>query len=332
MEKPVLGIVMGDPSGVGPELVAKLASAGFFENVCKPILIGDERVLKKALGDIGANAQVVVIDDVSKADWSMGLPMIDTKDQNPDEIEPGKASKKNGEAILNMLETACGLCESGSLSGFVFAPLNKTSIKMAMPDFESEQYIFARRFGVDGPFGELNVVGDMMSVRATSHIPIKDVSAHLTIERVLQAIELGYITVKSTGVKNPRLGVAALNPHCGEGGRCGREEIDVIEPAIALANERGWGAVGPFSSDILFIKAFNGDFDAVVTMYHDQGQIALKLKGFDQGVTVAGGQPYPIATCAHGTAYDIVGKGIARTTALESAVRLTSKMAQGDKA
>ena len=120
---------------------------------------------------------------------------------------------------------------------------------------------------------------------------------------------------------------AALNPHCGEGGKCGREEIDVIAPAIEKAREMGIDADGPFPSDILFIKAFNGDFDGVVTMYHDQGQIALKLKGFDQGITIAGGLPAPIVTCAHGTAYDIAGKGVVKTSAFENAVKMAAKMA-----
>ena len=118
-----------------------------------------------------------------------------------------------------------------------------------------------------------------------------------------------------------------MNPHCGEGGRCGTEEIKIISPAIAKAQEMGIKAEGPFPSDILFIKAFKGQFDGVVTMYHDQGQIALKLKGFDEGITIAGGQPAPIATCAHGTAYDIAGKGIVRTRAFENAVKMVSKMA-----
>lgn len=123
------------------------------------------------------------------------------------------------------------------------------------------------------------------------------------------------------------MALAALNPHAGEHGLCGREELDVIEPAIERARNAGMDVSGPFPSDILFIKAFRGDFDGVVTMYHDQGQIALKLKGFDEGITIAGGLPAPIATCAHGTAYDIAGKGIAKTASLENAVKMTCRMA-----
>jgi 4-hydroxythreonine-4-phosphate dehydrogenase len=121
--------------------------------------------------------------------------------------------------------------------------------------------------------------------------------------------------------------LAALNPHAGENGLCGREEIDVIEPAIEAMRAKGIDVSGPYPSDVLFIKAFSGDFDGVVTMYHDQGQIALKLKGFDEGITIAGGLPAPIVTCGHGTAYDIAGKGIARTSAMENAVKMTCRLA-----
>lgn len=327
MDKPVLGILIGDASGIGPELVAKLALRGFYQEHCKPVIIGDLRPLRQALKALGQDTPLQVIDHIDQADWSKGLPVLDTKDQNPDEIEPGHPSAICGAAIMHNLKLGCALCKEGKMEGFAFAPFNKAALKMAGCEYESEHYYLAAINGVTGPLGEINVVGDLMSVRATSHIPLKDVSAALTVDRILSAMELGYNAVRDTGVKQPRLGIAALNPHAGEEGRCGTEEIEVIAPAIAIANERGWGATGPYPSDIVFIKAFAGDFDAVVTMYHDQGQTALKLNGFDQGVTVAGGQPYPIATCAHGTAYEIVGKGIARTTAFENAIKLTTKMA-----
>ena len=149
----------------------------------------------------------------------------------------------------------------------------------------------------------------------------------LTIEKIYRAITLCHKTLKMAGFASPRIGVAALNPHCGEGGLCGREEIDVIGPAIEKAKADGMNAMGPFSSDILFYKAFGGDFDGVVTMYHDQGQIALKLKGFDGGITIAGGQPVPVVTCGHGTAYDIAGKNIVHTTSFENAIKMASQMA-----
>lgn len=325
--KPVLGILLGDSTGVGPELIAKTASNGFLQEQCRPIIIGDVRVFEHALKQFGLEAPHYVVESVDEADWSRGIPVLDQKDQDPAQIIPKQANEDCGRAAVNAISLACNLCLEGKIEGFNFAPFNKSAMIAGGCQFESEHHLMANIFGVTTPFGEINVLGDLMTTRTTSHIPISAVSENLTVERIFRAINLSYDTVKNAGIEHPRLGIAALNPHCGEDGRCGREEIDVITPAIAMAKEQGIDAQGPFSADILFIKAFRGEFDSAVTMYHDQGQIALKLKGFDQGITVAGGQPYPIATCAHGTAYDITGKGIASTTAFENSVKMTKKMA-----
>ena len=186
-------------------------------------------------------------------------------------------------------------------------------------DLESEHHYLARLLNHTEPFGEINVTNGLYTTRTTSHIPISQVSADLKEndgQRIKRAIRLSYKTLTSAGIENPRIGVAALNPHCGENGDCGREEIDVIAPAIKDAQENGINASGPFPSDIVFHKALvKKEFDGVVTMYHDQGQIALKLKEFSH------------VTCGHGTAYDIAGKGIVTTASFENAVKQCSQMA-----
>lgn len=325
--KPILGILLGDSTGVGPELVAKLAINKFYDDYCRPVVIGDIRMLEKGFEIAGGTVAHYAISDISEADWSKGLPVLDLHDQNPAEITLCQISADCGKADIAMIKVACQLCKDGKIEGFCFAPFNKSAMLEGGCTFESEHHLMANIFGVTSPFGEINMLGDLMTTRTTSHIPISAVSEHLTAEKIGRAIELSYKTVLNSGIASPRIGVAALNPHCGENGRCGREELDVIEPAIKEAVAKGIDAKGPYPADILFIKAFNGEFDSVVTMYHDQGQIALKLKGFSQGITVAGGQPYPIVTCAHGTAYDITGKGIASTSAFENAVKMASKMA-----
>lgn len=327
MNKPVLGILLGDSTGIGPEIVAKVAANGFLEEQCKPVIIGDVRVFENALDIVEKKANYHVIQDITAADWSNGIPVLDTNNQDPAEITIGEISKDCGTAVNELIELACELCLSEDIEGFAFAPFNKSAMIEGGCEFESEHHLMANIFGVTTPFGEINMLGDVMTTRTTSHIPIKDVSENLTVDTIFRAITLSYQTLIDSGVKEPRIGVAALNPHAGENGRCGTEELDVIIPAIEKANENGMGASGPYPSDILFIRAFDGELDSAVTMYHDQGQIALKLKGFDQGITVAGGQPYPIATCAHGTAYDIAGTGIVKTSAFENAVKQTVKMA-----
>lgn len=325
--KPVLAVLLGDSAGIGPEIVAKTSASGVLSAYCRPVIIGDNRVFEKALKAVDLDVPHVCIQRISEADWNKTIPVLDQKEQNPDEIIVGQPNIECGRAVNNMIMTACNLCLSGEIEGFCFGPFSKAAMIEAGCAFESEHHLISHIFGTTAPFGEINMLDGLMTTRTTSHIPIARVSEHLTVESIMRAITLSYSAVKSSGVEQPRIGVAALNPHCGENGRCGREELDVITPAIKKANEMGVCAEGPFPADILFIKAFNGDFDSVVTMYHDQGQIALKLKGFERGVTLAGGQPYPIATCAHGTAYDIAGKGIASTSAFENAVKITARMA-----
>jgi 4-hydroxythreonine-4-phosphate dehydrogenase len=327
--KPIIGILLGDSSGIGPELVAKTAASGFLASACRPLIIGDKRVFENALARIGQKAACHCVSDTAQIDWDKpSIPLLDQKDQDPSAIKIAEAQEGCGRAVLSMMRRACALYQENAIQGICFAPFNKAALKAAGFHHESEHGFFAELLGVTGPSGELNVLGNLMTTRASSHIPIKDVSSFLTPQRVLDAITLSYMALRRMGIEKPRVGVAALNPHCGEQGRCGREEIDIIAPAIQKANETGMGAIGPFSADTIFIRAFAGDFDCVVTMYHDQGQIAMKLKGFDMGVTVAGGMPCPIATPAHGTAFDIAGKGIAKTSAFESALKLTVKMAQ----
>lgn len=326
-ELPILGILLGNSAGVGPELVAKLAVSDYYAGYCRPVIIGDVRMFERGLQVVGGDVPHYVISDLSQCDWTRGYPVLDLKDQDPAQVVYGEATAYCGASDLLQLDTAIDLCKSGAIEGFVFGPFHKGAMKMAGLHDESEHTYLAHAFGLTTPFCEVNMMDDLMTVRATSHIPVSEVSANLTEAAIREAIELGEVTGESFGHK-PRIAVAALNPHCGEFGLCGREEVDVIRPAVEkVAAETGWNVTGPYSADTLFISALAGDFDVVVTMYHDQGQIALKLVGFQRCITVAGGQPYPIATCAHGTAFDKVGKATATTDSFERAVKAVSKMA-----
>ncbi|MCC8025961.1 MAG: 4-hydroxythreonine-4-phosphate dehydrogenase PdxA [Clostridium sp.] len=326
-QKPILGILLGDAAGVGSEIIAKLAGARFYEEYCRPVVIGDARVFGRGARICGLEIPVQIISRVEDADWSKGTPLLDQKNLDPDTVPFAAINVDSGRACLDMLKLAVELYQAKKIDGFCFAPLNKQAMIQAGCPFESEHHYMAHLFGHTDPFGEINVLGDLWTTRTTSHIPISKVSENLTVDTILRAVRLANVSLKNSGIEKPRLALAALNPHCGEGGKCGREELDVIIPAIEKARGMGIDANGPFSSDILFIRAFNGEFDGVVTMYHDQGQIALKLKGFDQGITIAGGLPAPIVTCAHGTAYDIAGKGMVKTTAFENAVKMAARMA-----
>ncbi|OON91234.1 MAG: 4-hydroxythreonine-4-phosphate dehydrogenase [Candidatus Epulonipiscium fishelsonii] len=333
--KPVLGILLGDSCGVGPEIVAKLCKEEKLNKYCKPLIIGDKRIFEWAKGVVKASFEVKTIEtaeEIHKLDIKENVYYIlDQKNVNPDEITVGEVSKIAGKASGDMLMLAIDLCKKKILDGFSFAPLNKAAMKEGGYKLESENKLFGEEFDRVGLTCEVNVLDGLWTSRVTSHVPVKDIVQYLTVDSIYNGIKLAYDTLKFSGNENPTIGVAALNPHGGENGTCGREEIEVIEPAIEKARANGIIVKGPYPADILFIKAFNGDFNAAVTMYHDQGQIALKLKGFQYGVTVHANLPVAIATAAHGSAFDIAGKNIATTDAMENAVKMTASIAMGLK-
>ncbi len=330
-DMPVLGILLGDAAGIGPEIVAKVAAKGALNANCHPIIIGDLRVMKQGMEIAGVDFPYTVVERIEEASWENGIPVLDLKDVDPAKVKMGEVSEYCGKAEGQSLLTSIDFFNEGKIDGFVFAPLNKASMKKGGFNYESEHTLFAEYFNWTQPSGEMNVLGNLWTSRVTSHIPISEVSSNISVDNILSAIKLADKTLKRAEVENVRIGVAALNPHAGDYGTCGREEIDIIIPAMEEAGKLGINTFGPYPADIMFIKAFEGEVDAVVTMYHDQGQIAMKLKGFEYAVTVAAGLPAPITTPAHGTAFNIAGKGMAKTTAFENALDMCIRMARTDK-
>ncbi len=330
---PIIGVLAGDAAGIGPELITSLWASGFLAQYSRPVVIGDWRVMRRAAAVTGteeALARLPLCQDLDCVRQQLaqgaGAVFFDQGDTDPDEVPFGKVNEIAGRACLRMMDLGVEMCRDGVLEGLVFAPFNKTSLMMGGSDAASELVYLARACGVESGYCEMNVMDGIWTTRVTSHIPLAEVSRRITPDAVYEAIVLADQTLRRTGLE-PRIGVAALNPHAGESGNCGREEIEQLTPAIERARAAGMDASGPWPADTIFVRAYAGQFDAVVTMYHDQGQIALKMRGFERGAAVDGGLPYPIATCTHGTAFDIAGQGKAWTTALESAVRIVSDMA-----
>jgi 4-hydroxythreonine-4-phosphate dehydrogenase len=222
---------------------------------------------------------------------------------------------------LGTLRAACEQIRAGEADIFLFAPLNKQAMKLAGLEQEDEMQFFAHVLGVKTLCSEINIAESLWTTRVTSHVPLKDVAHLVTTDGICAAIDQVNIMLRRVRTE-PRIGVAALNPHAGEGGLLGSEEIDVIAPAIERARAAGVLAFGPLPPDTMFVRARKGEFDAIVTMYHDQGQIATKLLGFERGVTLQAGLPVPVVTPAHGTAFDITGKGIANPEAIREAFRV----------
>lgn len=323
--KPVLGILLGEATGIGPEVVAKVCAKGRISAYCRPILIGDLRVLKAGMEISGIKFSFNAVDDISQADWTGSIPILDQKNIDPTNIKLGHIDALSGKATGELFEIALKLFKKGNIDGFTFAPYNKAALDYGGVNIFK---LFARYLKVKWPFGELNVVNNIWVSRVTSHIPLKEVSKHLNMKNIVGAIKLVNDTMILTGIDQPRIAVAAFNPHAGEDGLFGKEEIEIISPAIDKAKEDGINAKGPFPADTLFLNAFKGLYNGVTTMYHDQGQIALKLMNFESAVTVIAGLSCPITTPAHGTAFDIVGRGIANPNAMEHAIKIAAEMAK----
>ena len=325
---PVLGLMLGDCTGIGPEQCARILSDGRLDDAARLLVVGDARILRQGARDAGVELCTRSYAAPEAVEWSRpGIPLIDLANLDPARIARGRVSPESGRISGETLAYMIELTRGGRIDGIVFAPLNKTALQAGGWRFNDEHQMFAHLTGHAGFFGEMNVLDSVWMSRVTSHVALRTALEQITAERIDQALTLADETMRSAGFEKPRIAVAALNPHAGENGLFGREELDLIAPAVTRGTERGIACRGPFPADTVFLKAFAGDYDGVLTMYHDQGQIATKLKGFNRGVTVTGGLSTVFTTPAHGTAFDIVGKGCANTGALEHAVRLAARLA-----
>ncbi len=326
--RPVLALAMGDPCGISAELTAKLISDAEVQAAADLIVIGDRRML--AEGEAIAKVKAAV------TPWKPGTPLafdgqavfVDLGHLDPKAIQRGVASKAGGTFAMANFRTVLRMANAGVADAATFTPFNKHAMKLATGDYEDEIAVITEETGAKRNGREFNILGNLWNARVTSHIPLKEVSRHLSIEAITKALVLTNDSLREAGFAKPRIAVAALNPHAGEGGNFGREEIDVIEPAVKAAQAKGVLCEGPFPSDTVFVRARRGDFDAVQTMFHDQGQIAMKLLGFESGVTLIGGYAFPVCTPAHGTAYDIAGKGIANLGASRNAMLIAARMSK----
>jgi 4-hydroxythreonine-4-phosphate dehydrogenase len=253
--------------------------------------------------------------------------LINLKGYDPRDIPVGEASLQAGRFAVETFARAIDLAARGDAQVVAWTPFNKATMRLAHAGYEDEIVFTAERLGFAGAASEFNILPTLWNARVTSHVPLAQVATLITHDTVLRSLRLTRQAMTAGGFAQPRIAVAALNPHAGDGGNFGREEIDVLEPVVAAARAEGIDCQGPFPSDTVFVRARRGDFDAVLTMYHDQGQIAMKLIGFDAGVTLLGGFPMPLVTAAHGSAYDIAGRGVAHPGAMTNAMVLAAKLA-----
>ncbi len=331
--RPRIAYLLGDMTGIGPEIVARTLAEGKLAEVARLCVVGDARVLEMGIRDAGVKLAWERVASPAEIDWAdfakRGVvPLIDLANVDPAAIKRGEVSAVSGKLTGESLAAAIELASAGHFDAITFAPLNKQALSKGGWKFPDEHKMFAHLLRHNGYFSEMNVLDGQWMGRVTSHVSLREALDQINPQSIEAAIRLVDTTMKRAGVEKPRIAVAALNPHGGEGGLFGMEEIEMIKPTVDKVAATGIDCSGPYPSDTLYIKAFNGDFDGVVSMYHDQGQIATKLKGFGRGVTVTAGLATVFTTPSHGTAFDIVGKGVATTGALESAVRLAAEIAR----
>ncbi len=316
--KPVIALFIGDPAGVGPELVFKLLADPQTGQSAEVVLIGNHASFAEGRAAAGVGDEA--LRNIRVHQWA-GL--------DAPAFARAEVGKQNGRFMLDALTEGARLVTKGEADALCFAPLNKGALRAGGMQHEDEMRWFAEQLGFDGICGELNVLEKLWTSRVTSHVPLRDVSSLLSAEKVADAIRMIAEALRAAGHPKPRIAVCGLNPHNGDNGNYGDEEGRIIAPGVQLAASRGFMADGPFAADTAFVRAIRTDgsgYDGVVTMYHDQGQIAMKLMGFERGVTVQGGLPIPITTPAHGTAYDIAGKGVANPQAMKNAFDIACEM------
>ena len=320
--------MLGDMTGIGPEICARLLAAGTINDVARVVVIGDARVLELGMRDAGIQLGYRAHGSLDEVRWpAETLPLVDLGNVDPSRIQRGEVSAESGRLSGETLKFMIELALSGQLDGICFAPLNKGAMHQGGWKFHDEHQMFAKLTGHSGFFGEMNVIPEFSTFRVTSHVALREALNMITPQRIADTVHLADATLRAMGHDPARIGVAALNPHGGENGLFGDEEIRIIRPTVDRMRAAGVNCAGPISSDAIFIKARRGEFDGVVMMYHDQGQIATKLLGFNKGVTVTAGLKTVFATPAHGTAFDIVGQGRANPSALEYAFRLAAQLA-----
>jgi 4-hydroxythreonine-4-phosphate dehydrogenase len=325
MKTPLLLFTMGDVAGIGPEIIAR--SWPSLLRLCRPIVVGDPLWLRRSLDLIGSFCTVAAIAHPRDANPTQDvLPCIRATGQDLSSVQSGRVSAVAGRAAYDFLCAAIDWTVQGAADGIVTAPLHKEGLHAAGLPYPGHTEILAERTGVRS-FAMVLAVGDLAVAHVTLHMALRDVFVQLTPQAILDKALLLDGLLRRLLSRAPRIAIAALNPHASDGGLFGDEESRIIAPAVALARAEGLDASGPWPCDTLFVRARHGDFDGVVAMYHDQGHIALKLLGEGRAVNISVGLPIVRTSVAHGTAYDIAGRGIASAESLIEAARVAARLA-----
>lgn len=329
---PFIGITMGDPSGIGPEIIIKALSDKDIYKACRPIVFGDPGALSYY---IKKDDQYLSINEISVPEQAAGIPniidILPVSRLSRENLTAGNPTLNGGKAMVDYISTAVDLAMRGKIAGIATCPINKSLMNRAGYAYEGHTQLIARLTGSEDYVMMLS--GRTLRVTlVTIHCALRDVPALLDIGKILKTIRITSTGLeKDFGIENPRIAVAALNPHAGESGLFGDEEERIIAPAVEAAIAQGFNAIGPHPADTLYPKVISGEFDAVVNMYHDQGLIPLKLLHFSDAVNTTLGLPIVRTSVDHGTAYDIAGKDKANPSSLKAALRMAVEIIENRK-
>ena len=317
-DRPIIAITMGDPAGIGPEIIIKALSDPDFYNRSKPIVIGIPKYLNQAKEVIISKLKITSINDIGEAQFEFGsIDVLELEDDQYNNILPGKLSEKAGKASIEAIKKAVDLILNGFAHATVSAPANKESMKLAGCKFPGQTELLADLTGAKS-VTTLIMIGNVRIFQVTAHVSLKRAIEMINKTKVLETIQFADMCLKEMGIESPRISIAGLNPHAGENGLFGDEEVREIAPAIEEAKKLGIAAFGPFPCDSLFVRNRDGEFDAICTMYHDQASIAMKLLGTPS--TMAVGLPIIRTSVGHGTAFDIAYKGMADASVFKQAL------------
>ncbi|OPX42884.1 4-hydroxythreonine-4-phosphate dehydrogenase 2 [Ruminiclostridium hungatei] len=327
MNRPYIGIPMGDPAGIGPEIVVKAIAREEINRVCKPAVIGSVKLISKYIAMLGLALKVRVIESSSRGSYETGMiNVVDLDNIEPDSLKLGSVQAGGGTASYQYIKKCVELAKAGQLEAIATTPINKQALKAGNVDFIGHTEILAALTDTPDPLTMFEVRG-MRVFFLTRHVSLAKACELVTEHRLLDYIDRCTGALKSLGITEGIMAVAGLNPHSGDNGMFGAEELKEIAPAVEKAKKQGYGVEGPISADSVFHQALTGKYNSVLSLYHDQGHIATKTLDFERTIAITMGLPFLRTSVDHGTAYDIAGKGIASDVSMAEAILLASKYA-----
>jgi len=320
---------MGDPAGIGPEILAKTFADADFRDENRVVVVGDAKMMERAARLLDLPLRSNVIGEPDDAVFEPGTIDVIPETDLPDDLPFGELDRRAGDAAFRYVKLATTLASDGRVAAVVTAPLNKEAMHLAGHGYPGHTEILAELTNTKD-FAMMLVTDELKVIHVSTHVPLQEAIERVEPERELAVIRLAHESLRKLGVENPRVAVAGLNPHAGENGLFGTEDAELIAPAVVAAVGEGIDATGPHPPDTVMMRARKGAFDIVVVQYHDQGHIPIKLMGFDTGVNVTVGLPFFRTSVDHGTAFDIAGTGEADPSSLRAAIDLARRLA-GDE-